>query len=137
LPFRSICCLAVGLGGTTSGSGGGGTTSGSGGGAIASGGGGGLGDIVVGNSVVGADERCPDRSASAMASAARKATAVTTSKVVAFLRTLRKIRGRAALRWHGRLCREVDVSLEEAQAILATLVLMAGERKGERGLRSG
>jgi hypothetical protein len=37
---------------------------------------------------------------------------------------------RAALRWHGRLCREVDVSLEEAQAILAALVLMAGERKG-------
>ena len=29
---------------------------------------------------------------------------------------------RAALRWHGRLCREVDVSLEEAQAILAALV---------------
>jgi hypothetical protein len=37
---------------------------------------------------------------------------------------------RAALRWHGRLCREVDVSLEEAQAVLAALVLMAGERKG-------
>jgi hypothetical protein len=37
---------------------------------------------------------------------------------------------RAALRWHGRLCREVDVSLEEAQAILAALVLMAGEHKG-------
>jgi hypothetical protein len=37
---------------------------------------------------------------------------------------------RAALRWHGRLCREVNVSLEEAQAILAALVLMAGERKG-------
>jgi hypothetical protein len=37
---------------------------------------------------------------------------------------------RAALRWHGRLCREVDVSLEEAQAILAALVVMAGERKG-------
>jgi hypothetical protein len=37
---------------------------------------------------------------------------------------------RAALRWHGRLCREVDVSLEEAQATLAALVLMAGERKG-------
>jgi hypothetical protein len=36
---------------------------------------------------------------------------------------------RAALRWHGRLCREVDVSLEEAQAILAALVLLAGERK--------
>jgi hypothetical protein len=36
---------------------------------------------------------------------------------------------RAALRWHGRLCREVDVSLEEAQATLAALVLMAGDRK--------
>jgi hypothetical protein len=36
---------------------------------------------------------------------------------------------RAALRWHGRLCREVNVSLEEAQAILAALVLMASERK--------
>jgi hypothetical protein len=30
--------------------------------------------------------------------------------------------------WHGRLCREVDVSLEEAQAILAARGL-AGERK--------
>jgi hypothetical protein len=37
---------------------------------------------------------------------------------------------RAALRWHGRRCREVDVSLEEAQATLAALVVMAGERKG-------
>jgi hypothetical protein len=37
---------------------------------------------------------------------------------------------RAALRGHGRLCREVNVSLEEAQAILAALVLMAGQRKG-------
>jgi hypothetical protein len=36
---------------------------------------------------------------------------------------------RAALRWHGRLCREVDVGLEEAQAILAALVLLASERK--------
>lgn len=36
---------------------------------------------------------------------------------------------RAALRWHGRYCREVDVSLEEAQAILAALVLLAGDRK--------
>jgi hypothetical protein len=36
---------------------------------------------------------------------------------------------RAALRWHGRLCREVYVSLEEGQAILAGLVVMAGERK--------
>jgi hypothetical protein len=36
---------------------------------------------------------------------------------------------RAALRWHGRFCREVDVTLEEAQAVLAALVLLAGERK--------
>jgi hypothetical protein len=36
---------------------------------------------------------------------------------------------RAALRWHGRLCREVDVGLEEAQAVLAALVLLSGERK--------
>jgi hypothetical protein len=36
---------------------------------------------------------------------------------------------RAALRWHGRLCREVDVSLEEAQAVLAALVLLGSERK--------
>ena len=36
---------------------------------------------------------------------------------------------RAALRWHGRLCREVDVSLEEAQATLAALVVLASERK--------
>jgi hypothetical protein len=33
--------------------------------------------------------------------------------------------GRAALRWHGRYCREVgDVTLEEAQAVLATLALL-------------
>jgi hypothetical protein len=38
--------------------------------------------------------------------------------------------GRTALRWHARLCREVDVSLEEAQATLAALVLLAGQRKG-------
>jgi hypothetical protein len=37
---------------------------------------------------------------------------------------------RAALRWHGRLCREVDVSFEEAQAMLAALAVMAGDRKG-------
>jgi hypothetical protein len=37
--------------------------------------------------------------------------------------------GRAALRWHGRFCREVDVSLEEAQAVLAALALLAGKRK--------
>jgi hypothetical protein len=36
---------------------------------------------------------------------------------------------RAALRWHARLCREVDVSLQEAQAVLAALVLLGGERK--------
>jgi hypothetical protein len=40
---------------------------------------------------------------------------------------------RAALRWHSRLCREVDVSLEEAQAVLAALILMAGERKSNAG----
>jgi hypothetical protein len=37
--------------------------------------------------------------------------------------------GRAALRWHGRFVREVDVTLEEAQAVLAALVLLAGARK--------
>lgn len=37
--------------------------------------------------------------------------------------------GRAALRWHGRFCREVNVSLEEAQAVLAALALLATERK--------
>jgi hypothetical protein len=36
---------------------------------------------------------------------------------------------RAALRWHARLCREVDISLEEAQAVLTALVLLTGERK--------
>jgi hypothetical protein len=41
---------------------------------------------------------------------------------------------RAALRWHGRLCREVDVSLEEAQAVLAALALLAGERKRNAAL---
>ena len=40
--------------------------------------------------------------------------------------------GRAALRWHGRYCREVrDVTLEEALAILATLALLPTVR--ERG----
>jgi hypothetical protein len=39
---------------------------------------------------------------------------------------------RAALRWHRRYCREVrDVTLEEAQAILATLALLPKVR--ERG----
>jgi hypothetical protein len=39
---------------------------------------------------------------------------------------------KAALRWHGRFCREVsDVTLEEAQAILATLALLPTVR--ERG----
>ena len=36
---------------------------------------------------------------------------------------------RAALRWHGRYCREVTVSLEEAQAVLAALALLAGDMK--------
>jgi hypothetical protein len=39
---------------------------------------------------------------------------------------------RAALRWHGRYCREIrDVTLQEAQAILATLALLPLVR--ERG----
>ena len=61
---------------------------------VMSGRGGCVGDVVVGDSAVGAGEGCPDRSASATASAARKPTAATTSKVLVFLRTLRKIRGR-------------------------------------------
>lgn len=36
---------------------------------------------------------------------------------------------RAALRWHARLCREVDVSLKEAQAVLGALLVLADERK--------
>jgi hypothetical protein len=36
---------------------------------------------------------------------------------------------RAALRWHGRYCREFkDARLEEGQAVLATLAAIAGER---------
>ena len=36
---------------------------------------------------------------------------------------------RAALRWHGRYCREVaDVTLEEGQAVLALLAMLRGER---------
>jgi hypothetical protein len=38
--------------------------------------------------------------------------------------------GQAALRWHGRYCREVrDVELEERQAALAALVALRGNRK--------
>jgi hypothetical protein len=37
--------------------------------------------------------------------------------------------GRAAVRWHGRFCREANVDLEEAQAVLAALGFLAGERK--------
>jgi hypothetical protein len=35
----------------------------------------------------------------------------------------------AALRWHARYCREAKVTFEEAQAVLAALALLAGERK--------
>jgi hypothetical protein len=36
-----------------------------------------------------------------------------------------------ALRWHARFCREIrDVDFTEAQAILATLAALSGERKG-------
>jgi hypothetical protein len=37
--------------------------------------------------------------------------------------------GRAAVRWHGRFSREANVDLEEAQAVLAALGLLTGERK--------
>jgi hypothetical protein len=38
---------------------------------------------------------------------------------------------RAALRWHGRYCREVaDVDLEEGQAVLASLSALRSKRKG-------
>jgi hypothetical protein len=37
---------------------------------------------------------------------------------------------RAAVRWHGRYCREVrDVGLEEAQAVLACLGVLRGPRR--------
>jgi hypothetical protein len=37
---------------------------------------------------------------------------------------------RAALRWHGRYCREYrDVDLDEGQAVLATLGALAGRRR--------
>jgi hypothetical protein len=42
--------------------------------------------------------------------------------------------GRAAVRWHGRFCREAQVDLEEAQAVLAALALLAGERKRNAAL---
>jgi hypothetical protein len=39
--------------------------------------------------------------------------------------------GRAALRWHGRYCREVaDIDLEEGQAVLAALAALRSKRKG-------
>ena len=41
--------------------------------------------------------------------------------------------GRPAVRWHGLFCREAQVDLEEAQAVLATLALLAGERKRNAG----
>jgi hypothetical protein len=38
--------------------------------------------------------------------------------------------GRAALRWHGRYCREVrDVDLDAGQAVLAALCALRGPRK--------
>jgi hypothetical protein len=36
---------------------------------------------------------------------------------------------RAAVRWHGRYCREVNAGLEEAQAILATLGALRSPRR--------
>jgi hypothetical protein len=37
---------------------------------------------------------------------------------------------RAALRWHGRLCREVKLTLGEAQVVLAALALLPSDRNG-------
>jgi hypothetical protein len=38
--------------------------------------------------------------------------------------------GRAALRWHGRFCREVrEVDFDEAQAVLAALGALRGKRR--------
>jgi hypothetical protein len=42
---------------------------------------------------------------------------------------------RAALRWHGRDCREVDVGFDEAQAVLAALALLAGRSQGNPPMR--
>jgi hypothetical protein len=36
---------------------------------------------------------------------------------------------RAAVRWHGRYCREFDAGLEEAQAVLAALGALRGPRR--------
>ena len=36
---------------------------------------------------------------------------------------------RAAVRWHGRYCREVDAGLEEAQAVLAALAALRSPRR--------
>ena len=36
---------------------------------------------------------------------------------------------RAAVRWHGRYCREVNAGLDEAQAVLAALGALRGPRR--------
>jgi hypothetical protein len=36
---------------------------------------------------------------------------------------------RAAVRWHGRYCREVNAGIEEAQAVLAALGALRGPRR--------
>jgi hypothetical protein len=38
---------------------------------------------------------------------------------------------RAAVRWHGRYCREVNAGLEEAQAVLAALGALRSPRRKE------
>lgn len=45
--------------------------------------------------------------------------------------------GQAAVRWHGRFCREAQVDPEEAQAVLAALALLAGRAEAECRLRAG
>jgi len=43
--------------------------------------------------------------------------------------------GRAALRWHGRLCREVpDLTIDEGQAVLAALAAYARQALRDLGM---
>jgi hypothetical protein len=62
----------------------------------------------------------------------------TAALVSAFCSSTRRPTGSRVrpFRWHGRYCREVDVTFEEAQAVLAALALLAGD-KAKRGLCSG
>jgi hypothetical protein len=41
--------------------------------------------------------------------------------------------GRAAVRWHGRYCRDAAAGLDDAQAVLACLAALPGPRGAEAG----